>query len=65
MGRKGHWESDLAERQPVTAQMAIRLGKLCGNGPDIWYNLQKRYDMAIARCELAETVSQIPTLEAA
>ncbi len=23
----------LAERQPVTAQMAIRLGKLCGNGP--------------------------------
>jgi len=55
----------LAERQPVTAQMAIRLGKLCGNGPDIWYNLQKRYDMAIARRELAETVSQIPTLEAA
>jgi plasmid maintenance system antidote protein VapI len=25
--------------------MALRLGKLCGNGPDLWLNLQKRYDL--------------------
>ncbi len=32
----------LAEKQPVTPAMALRLGKLCGNGPDLWLNLQKR-----------------------
>jgi antitoxin HigA-1 len=26
----------LAGRQPVTPMMALRLGKLCGNGPDLW-----------------------------
>jgi hypothetical protein len=25
--------------------MALRLGKLCGNGADLWLNLQKRYDL--------------------
>lgn len=35
----------LEERQPVTPMMALRLGKLCGNGPDLWLNLQKRYDL--------------------
>src|SRR5215469_10395765 len=35
----------LEEKQPVTPVMALRLGKLCGNGPDLWLNLQKRYDM--------------------
>ena len=32
----------LAEKQPVTPGMALRLGKLCGNGPDLRLNLQKR-----------------------
>jgi addiction module HigA family antidote len=35
----------LDERQPVTAAMALRIGKLCGNGPTIWLNLQRRYDL--------------------
>jgi antitoxin HigA-1 len=26
----------LNEKQPITAQMALRIGKLCGNGGDIW-----------------------------
>ena len=26
----------LNERQPITAKMAMRIGKMCGNGPDIW-----------------------------
>jgi plasmid maintenance system antidote protein VapI len=28
---------------PLTPGIALRLGKLCGNGPDLWLNLQKRY----------------------
>ena len=52
----------LAERQPVTARMALRIGKLCGNGGDIWYKLQQRYDMKLAKREMAEEIDKIPTL---
>src|SRR5882672_2746063 len=55
----------LAEKQPVTPGMALRLGKLCGNGPDLWLNLQKRYDLHRAQQELAETIKKIPTLQVA
>src|SRR5712692_4108359 len=53
----------LEERQPVTPVMALRLGKLCGNGPDLWLNLQKRYDLQCAELELGEEIKAIPTLE--
>jgi addiction module HigA family antidote len=36
--------SILTERAPVTPEMALRLGKLCGNGPDLWLALQTRHD---------------------
>ena len=55
----------LSERQPVTPGMALRLGKLCGNGPDLWLNLQKRYDLHQARQELGAMIKKIPTLEVA
>ncbi len=53
----------LDEKQPVSAAMAMRLGKLCGNGPDLWLNLQKRYDLEQARRLI--DVSHIPTLDVA
>src|SRR5262244_2902586 len=53
----------LDERQPVTPMMALRLGKLCGNGPDLWLNLQKRYDLQRAEQQLGEKIKAIPTLE--
>ncbi|MDI4236357.1 HigA family addiction module antitoxin [Bradyrhizobium sp. Arg237L] len=55
----------LTEKQPVTPIMALRLGKLCGNGPDLWLNLQKRYDLHQAQQELGERIKNIPTLEVA
>lgn len=55
----------LGEKQPVTAQMALRLGKLCGNGPDIWLNLQHGYDLKIAERELGDALDAIPLLQAA
>ncbi len=55
----------LNEKQPITAHMALRLGKLCGDGPDIWLNLQKRYDLQIATRELGDALDLIPRLEAA
>ena len=55
----------LNEKQPVTAQMALRLGKLCGNGPAMWMSLQTRYDLQVAEQELAGALDAIPRLEAA
>src|SRR5579864_6302408 len=55
----------IEEKQPVTPMMALRLGKLCGNGPDLWLNLQKRYDLRRAEEELGEKIKAIPTLEVA
>jgi len=55
----------LTEKQPVTPVMALRLGKLCGNGPDLWLNLQKRYDLYQAQQELGDKIKNIPTLEVA
>ena len=55
----------LKEKQPVTPGMALRLGKLCGNGPDLWLNLQKRYDLQRAEQELGAKIKAIPTLKVA
>ena len=55
----------LEERQPVTPIMALRLGKLCGNGPELWLNLQKRYDLQRAERELGDKIKAIPTLKVA
>lgn len=55
----------LGERQPVTAEMAVRLGKLCGNGPGLWLRLQQAYDLARAEQKLKDALEAIPTLSAA
>jgi len=49
--------------QPVTAPTAIRLGKLFGNSPQFWMNMQSAYDLAIASKSV--DVSEIKTLEVA
>lgn len=46
----------------VTADMAVRLGKLCGNGPELWLNMQVRYDAWEATRRLAKQIAKIPTL---
>ena len=54
----------LTERAPVTPEMAFRLGKLCGNGPELWVNLQSRYDLEwLSKAKRAE-IAAIPTLAA-
>jgi len=32
------------ENKPVTPRMALRLGRLFGNGTELWMNMQTRYD---------------------
>jgi antitoxin HigA-1 len=55
----------LAERAAVTPMMALRLGKLCGNGPNLWVSLQARYDLAVLEPAMAEELDRIPTIRAA
>ena len=55
----------LAEKQPITPAMALRIGKLCGNGPDLWINMQRAFDLDVAEKELASEIEKIPTLTAA
>jgi addiction module HigA family antidote len=54
----------LTERAPVTPEMALRLGKLCGNGPDLWLALQSRYDLERLREAKRSEIDAIPTLVA-
>lgn len=53
----------LNEKQPITPAMALRFGKLLGNGPDLWINMQRAYDLHIAEQILARELAAIPTLE--
>jgi addiction module HigA family antidote len=53
----------LDERTRVTPEMAVRLGKLCGDGPEIWLAMQSKRDLWEARRHV--DVSSIPTLSAA
>jgi addiction module HigA family antidote len=53
----------LDARQPVTPAMAVRLGKLCGNGPHLWLRMQADYDLWLAAREV--DVRNIPTLSSA
>jgi addiction module HigA family antidote len=50
-------------KQPVTPAVAVRLGKLFGDGAGIWVRMQAAYDTWHAEREV--DVSDIPTIEAA
>jgi addiction module HigA family antidote len=54
----------VSERSPVTPEMALRLGKLCGNGPELWLALQARYDLDKLRRSKQSEIEAIPTLVA-
>ncbi len=55
----------LSEKSSNSPEMALRLGKLFGNGPQIWLRMQLAVDLWKAEQKLAGQISKIPTLEAA
>lgn len=36
-------------RRSITADTALRLGKFFGTGPEVWMNLQQKYDLTVAQ----------------
>ena len=55
----------LAERAPISAEMAVRLGRWCGNGPHTWIALQRDLDLWTAEQRLSASLADIPTHRAA
>ena len=56
-----HLYDILREKKPVSPAVAVRLGKLFGDGAGIWTRMQAAYDTWQA--ERTEDVSQIPTIK--
>ena len=55
----------LSERAPVTAPMALRLGRFFGNGPELWLNMQSNYDLETLGRAMAREIARIPRVRAA
>jgi addiction module HigA family antidote len=50
----------LSEQTSITPEMAVRLGKYCGNGPGLWLRLQIDYDLWQAEHALGRALKAIP-----
>lgn len=55
----------MAGDQPVTPNIALRLGKAVGNGARFWLGMQTAYDLALEEKRLAAEIERIPLLAAA
>ena len=47
---------------PITTTMALKVGALCGNGPNLWLNMQANHDLWF---EARNIKRQIATIEKA
>ncbi|HEY5412770.1 MAG TPA: HigA family addiction module antitoxin [Caulobacteraceae bacterium] len=52
------------EQQPVTADTALRLGKVFGTSADLWLNMQAQHDLSKAAIGTKDQLAAIKRLEA-
>jgi len=55
----------MAGRSAVTAEMALRLGRFCGNGPGLWLRMQQSFDLWTAERKLDGELDRIPVHQVA
>ena len=55
----------LSGTMAVSPEMAVRLGKFCGNGPGLWLRLQAAYDLWHAERRMRGEIKRIPTARVA
>jgi antitoxin HigA-1 len=54
----------LSGEHRISVEMALRLGKFCGNGPALWIGMQAAYDLWESERKMAEELARIPTHKA-
>jgi addiction module HigA family antidote len=52
----------LAERSGISAEMALRLGALLGNGAQLWVDMQSKHDLWLAEEKLHDVLLKIQRL---
>lgn len=52
----------LAGTAAVSPEMALRIGKFCGNGPEVWLRMQATFDLWHAGRRHADAIANIPTV---
>ena len=52
----------LACTNPITTDMALRIGKFAGNGPNLWLRMQQAYDLWYAENRMKDELSKIETV---
>ena len=52
----------LNEKRPITVPMALRLGKVLGNGPNIWAGMQQNYDLFYAAENMADELEALQVM---
>ena len=45
--------------RPITAELALRLGRALGQTPQYWLNLQTCYDLKIAQTEWQDSLANV------
>ena len=50
----------LAGTSAVSPEMAVRLGRFCGNGAGLWLRMQEAFDLWHAERRLAKELDKIP-----
>ena len=48
----------LVGRAPITAELALRLGRYFGLSPMFWLNLQQHYDLSVATDAMADRIDR-------
>lgn len=51
--------------RPVTAELALRLGRALGQTPQYWLNLQTTYDLKVAQTEMKDSLLAVRELATA
>ena len=52
----------LAERTGVSAEVALRLGTLLGNGAQLWLDMQSQFDLRQAKTKLGDELNKMKPL---
>lgn len=52
----------LKGQRPVTAELALRLGRALGQTPQYWLNLQAAHDLKVAQAQFQDSLSAVQEL---